>query len=403
MAASYDVFTPQAVAEKMRSFLLRKVKYLLEPSVGTGQLLSAFEGLYEHADVCELNPLYMSSVPSAPTITKYCEDFLRFNPPHIYDGIVMNPPYHRFQDMDDDMRTTVRFLSPLTREGNIDLYVAFIVKCLDVLAENGTLIAIVPSTWRYNKSCVKFRNYLFANRLISAIHDYGSEKVFPGINVYCCILVITRQYNETYNDTGIVKSYDANSDQHVQHILSDVADVQNGIATLCDEVFIHDSPLFAEPCWKPLLKVSKAKIRHCIYPYSNTGSILTEQEFSSSNPNTYAYLLTCKEKLAKRDKGHKTYEAWYAFGRKQGIRIPSTEKSVYISTLSQPTIPTQIEPTMLFYSGIRVSPKTVSCEAITTLIRNAAEFICGQCSKRGNGWVNVTTTVLKQLPLQENE
>lgn len=400
--ASYDVFTPVAISAKMRSYLPQKVEHLLEPSVGTGQLLSAFEGLYDHADVCELNPSYLERVPDSGRITKHSGDFLTFAPGRLYDAIVMNPPYMRFQDMDDTTRSTVKNLSPLCAAGNIDLYVAFLVKCVDLLAETGTLIAVVPSTWLYNASCEKFKTHLFEKRLIAHIHDYGSEKVFKGVNVYCCILVLTRTPKEFYTLNGVARSYAERERPSTSTHLGDVATIQNGIATLCDSVFIHDCPLFDEPCWQPILKVSKQKVRYIIHPYEN-GKLLSEEEFQTQNPLTYEYLSAQKPALANRDKGNKVYEAWYAYGRKQGLSIPSTEKSVYISTLCEPTCPVQIENTMLFYSGLRITSETVSCDDIAASISAGASKLAELCSKRGSGWLNVTATTLKQIPFRASE
>jgi len=399
--ASYDVFTPQDVATKMRSYFPKKVKKLLEPSVGTGDLLRSMAGSYKHADVFDINPNYLDKVESAPNLTKTCADFLETKIDKKYDAILMNPPYLRFQEMSQEMRDRVRNLSDVLRTGNIDLYIAFLVKCIDMLSDDGTLVAITPSTWRYNKSAERFRNWLISNRFIHAIHDYGSEKVFPGIDVYCCILVVNRTHKDSYSVNDDIISYNADEEQESRVCLNDVCEIQNGIATLCDSVFIHDIALFAEPCWRPILKVSKSKIRNIIYPYTEDGTIIPEDEFKKVNPQTYAFLERNKDALANRDRGHKTYEAWYAFGRKQGIKVPDTPKSVYVSTLCPPSIPTHQEKTMLFYSGIRMTPTKTTCDDIETAIQTNVDFIQKMCSKRAKGWLNITTSTLRQVPMNE--
>ncbi len=406
-AASYDVFTPEPVAVYMKSFLPSRVSRMLEPSVGTGQLLSVFDGVYDHVDICDINPEYLCRIADAPNQTKHCGDFLSFQPSSLYDAIVMNPPYLRFQEMSDSLRKAVRDVSPILHTGNIDLYIAFLVKCISLLKSEGTLVAIVPSTWMYNKSCAKFRSYLMENRFISVIHDYGSEKVFKGVNVYCCILVLTKSAKDSYvvrtSEEERTILYSQPNVSSTLRCLKDVAAIQNGIATLCDEVFIHDTALFAEPCWKPIYKVSKQLIRSIIYPYNEAGSIVEEETFRTLNPQTYAYLLTQKERLAQRDRGHKTYEAWYAYGRKQAIGIPEYPTSVYMSTLCSPALETCVTTTMLFYSGIRLSSLLVPCEVLCESIREARDHLMQTCSKRGHGWLNVTTSALKQIPVKETE
>lgn len=261
-------------------------------------------------------------------------------------------------------------------------------------------MAIVPSTWLYNKSCALFRNHLITERLIQEIHDYGHEKVFAGIDVYCCILVLSKTPKTAYIRDGIEISYEA-TDAVTCGSLRDIANIQNGIATLCDEVFIHDTIRFDEPCWKPIFKVSKNVVRYIIFPYTNEGVIIPEDEFKTSNPQTYEFLLTQRAKLANRDRGNKKYEMWYALGRKQGLAVPAIPQSVYISTLCEESIPCTIRESTLFYSGVRLTPITGNtCETICKIVADNAPKLKTKCSKRAGGWLNMTVSVLKEVPVR---
>ena len=399
--ASYDVFTPLSVAERMRSYFPRRVTRMLEPSAGTGDLLSAMTDIYDTADAYEINPEYLNAL-DCPRTTKILGNFLTQSIDVTYDGIVMNPPYLRYQDMSLELRAIVRNSSPVLSQGNVDLYVAFLFRCIELLSDGGTLVAIVPSTWLYNKSCARFRDSLIENRLIHRIHDYGSEKVFPNVSVYCCILVVSKTPKTSYYRNEEVIPYGSKNTPSQHEFITAHASVQNGIATLCDEVFIHAQPLNNEPCWKPIFKVSKNLVKYIIYPYDASGNIVPEEAFRSENPRTYEFMLGNRERLACRDKGHKTYEAWYAFGRRQGITIPSSPTSLYISTLSQATIPVMVRETMLFYSGIRVTPLDgTSCEVFVAAIERNKKLIEATCSKRGNEWINITSSAIKQVRLNE--
>jgi adenine-specific DNA-methyltransferase len=397
--SSYDVFTPPEVSAKMRSYLPDRVNRLLEPSVGEGDLFRCMEGTYDHADVADINPAYLEKVPDAPNVRKMCGNFLEMTLPEKYDAILMNPPYLRYQSMAAEMRTQVRELSPVLRSGNVDLYMAFLVKCLGLLTEQGRMVAIVPSAWRYTKSAKSFREWILGGRHVVSIHDYGSAKVFKGINVYCCILVLTQTPNASYTINDEVMPYDVptNAATPIQ-TLGEVATLHNGVATLCDAIFIHDTPLFEEPCWRPILKVSKQSVRSILYPYADDGTILPEAGFKLSNPQTYAYLTRNRERLAARDRGAKTYEAWYAFGRRQGLKIPTTSAtSVYISSLCAPTLPMVEHATMLFYSGLRITPHATTCKNIQESIVAARPTIVASSAKRSSNWITLTTTCLRQV------
>ena len=399
--ASYDVFTPSEVAIKMCSYLPDNVETLLEPSVGSGNLLNAMNGKYIRADVFDINQDYLDQIPNSELVHKTCGDFLTAEISTRYDAILMNPPYLRYQDMTSEQRLTLRNLSPILRSGNVDMYMGFLVKSLELLKETGRLVAIIPSAWRYTKSAKLFREWILSNRYISVLYDYGSTKVFKGINVYCCILVLTRHPNTQYILNETLIPYETESPRPSLQTLNDVALLQNGIATLCDSVFIHDAPLFEEPCWKPILKVSKHTIRSILYPYTEKGTIIPEDEFRKTNPHSYAYLQRNRQQLDNRDRGAKQYEAWYAFGRKQGILITDTSaNSIYVSTLCAPTIPCFEQKTMLFYSGIRITPRNgITCKDIEESIIAARDKIVSLSSKRSSDWINLSTSVLKQVAI----
>ncbi|RPI62012.1 MAG: hypothetical protein EHM48_04775 [Planctomycetaceae bacterium] len=70
---------------------------------------------------------------------------------------------------------------------------------------------------------------------------------------------------------------------------------------------------------------SDAATRRIIFPYRRTGGkfgLIPEDELASSFPGAYSYLVDCRSLLESRDKGKRTYEAWYAWGRTQGRDAP---------------------------------------------------------------------------------
>ncbi len=77
---------------------------VLEPSAGKGDILEAigkyhdqFGDLTLHA--IEINPL-LREILEAKNYDVVARDFLEYNPGQIYDRIIMNPPFEKFQDVD---------------------------------------------------------------------------------------------------------------------------------------------------------------------------------------------------------------------------------------------------------------------------------------------------------------
>jgi hypothetical protein len=200
--------------------------------------------------------------------------------------------------------------------GNVDIYYAFLLKCIELLEEGGIMVAITPNSYIYNKSAKSLREYFLTNRLIQEIIDFKSEKVFKNISAYCCITVFSKTKKDSfvYNDSTIMyetidKDYSIFGIAKGGKTLGDICTIKNGIATLRDKIYIHSSKKYDEPCWKEIV-VNANKNMWLIYPYEN-GVIIDEKTLKKNNPKTYAFLEENKTELAKRDKGHKTYVAWY--------------------------------------------------------------------------------------------
>ncbi|WP_445453160.1 HsdM family class I SAM-dependent methyltransferase [Flavobacterium sp. 25HG05S-40] len=81
---------------------------------------------------------------------------------------------------------------------------------------------------------------------------------------------------------------------------------------------------------------------------------IMEEEYLKLNfPYTYAYLLTQKEILSKRDKGNREYEKWYAFGRNQALLI-SGYKLLLPYITNAPCFVYTNDQDLLFYNGYAI-------------------------------------------------
>jgi len=404
-----DVFTPDSIAKLMGS-KLHNCGNVLEPSVGTGNLIRHLnQSMYDNIDVYEIKQQYLENIEGTK-INKYCADFLKTKIERTYDNIILNPPYIRVQDLSIDYRNYIKQMFPLLKNGMTDIYYAFILKCLQLLTPNGKMVSITPNSYLYNKSALKLRKYLFDNQLIDEIIDFKSTKVFDGLSVYCCITVYTKTNKEyfTYNDKKMyyndVDKTDYNifqnntSNPNIQ-TLGDICKIKNGIATLRDKIYIHDTKLFDEPCWQPI-STSKT-VKYIIFPYHDNGAIMTEDELKNTNPNTFNFLMLNKDELSKRDKGNKTYPKWYAFGRSQSLIKPTKNKVIYIPAFLNPA-DFQIEASTpaLFYNCLCIEPNTEELvDTILQTIKKNSEMLSNISTKRGGGWINISNKNLYKLPV----
>lgn len=403
-----DVFTPDDISKLMASKLKDKGN-LLEPSVGTGNLLK-FLNLenYDHVDIFEIKKEYLDNIPFNKKLNMYNCDFIKKQIDTKYDNIIMNPPYIKMQDLSRDYRNYLKTNYDILKNGIVDIYYAFIIKCLDLLKNDGILVSITPNSYLYNKSSSNLRKYLFDNKYIKEIIDFKDDKVFPNVSVYCCITIITKtnKDNLIYNNTkisytDIIKNYSLfNTTCNNKSKLKDICKIKNGIATLRDKIYIHEKKMYNEPCWNKIITGNTEKF--IIYPYKE-GIIIDEETFSKENPSTYKYLLNQKDELSKRDKGNKKYPKWYSYGRTQSLKY-SQKKCIYIPCFLNPELISQHITTRnnILHSGcLRLEPNNE--EDIPKIIKSivdSKEFIKLNSTKKSGGWINLSSRVLYEVSLQ---
>jgi len=430
-----DIFSPSEISKLMAS-KLHNYGNLLEPSVGEGHLLKYIDfNHYDNIDVYEIKEKYLEKIVTDTTntnitntnttnkkINKYHADFIKTNITTTYDNIIMNPPYIRIQDLSKEYRSYIKEAFPIFKTGLVDLYYVFLLKCISLLNEKGIMVAITPNSYLYNKSSLTLKKYLFENKLIREIIDYKSEKVFEGKSVYCCITIFDKSpkdyliYNDTqiyykdidtkeYNIFNTINAYsdnntNTNTSNQSYKKLKDICKIKNGIATLREKIYIHEKPLYPEePCWKPITNGKKKA--YIIFPYDDNGKIIDETEFQNKNLKTYTYLQTNRLELEKRDKGNKTYPKWYAFGRTQALVKSKKEKVLYIQSFINPIeVKLEMSEPMLFYGCLCIEPiHSKDTEVIEKTIIKNIDMLTKMSSKRGGGWINISSRNLYELPV----
>ena len=164
------------------SQFLHKDGNILEPSVGDGQLLKFIDtNNYENIDVYDIKVEYLDKLEDKVNMNKYHADFIVNEINIKYKNIILNPPYIKIQDLSEKYRKYIRDKWKIFEKGNIDIYYAFIVKCIDLLDDDGIMVAITPNSYLYNKSALLLRKYFIENKFINEIIDFKSEKVFDKV------------------------------------------------------------------------------------------------------------------------------------------------------------------------------------------------------------------------------
>lgn len=295
-----------------------------------------------------------------------------------FDVIIGNPPYVKFQDMDDITRLQLVKRWSTTKFGTFNLYFAFFELGLNLLSSNGKLGYITPNNYFTSLAGEGLRAFFQNKECIYKIVDFNSTKVF-NVQTYTAITFLNKKRNlsieygrigekeqprdfldkvvftlNSYKDISTKKwrLLCGNERKNIYSIensgdtLGALFNVCVGIATLKDEVyfilpigendkyfFIHRDGVQYEiekEVTRPLVKISDIKKqsdlskneRRIIFPYSLKNGkplIIDERTFQCNYPKCYEYLLSVRDILSKRGKGKHTYVPFYSYGRTQGL------------------------------------------------------------------------------------
>ena len=135
---------------------MKNVKSILEPSFGTGEYISALINSKTdsaHITGIELNKKIYDSVMNSNTfdhdqIDLLNEDFIQYDfKDKKYDLIIGNPPYFVIKKKDVNEDYLQYF------DGRPNIFILFILKSLDLLAENGILSFVLPRNFQ---NCLYF-------------------------------------------------------------------------------------------------------------------------------------------------------------------------------------------------------------------------------------------------------
>lgn len=151
-----------------------------------------------------------------PSLADSAEQLVKVNPfdwetefPAVFERggfscIVGNPPYIRIQNMVLYSPREVQFyqsdLSPYktARHDNFDKYALFVERALTLAGTGGRVGFIVPNKFMAIKSGKALRALLSEGRHVSSVVHFGVLQLFRGRATYTCIVVLTKNANETF-------------------------------------------------------------------------------------------------------------------------------------------------------------------------------------------------------------
>lgn len=436
-----QIFTPESIVVKMldevgyKDDILDRV--ILEPSFGDGNIL--IEIVKRILDECKKQNLdcytYLDNIYGLEIdVSMYnkcisrlnnlllnygfkeynwpnliCGDILLYNFDKKFDFIVGNPPYIRVHDLDSNVRVQIKRFE--FSKGTTDLYVVFFELCLNLLNDLGKLCFITPNSWMKNNSQKVFRKWLAEENKVESIIDFGNYMVFKDVGTYTAITIlsnnnITTNYKlmldenrEKFSVNVNLKDYMEDSwvfhDEETNNFLlkiklrntslSDLCDIQFGLSTNADSIYIINKDNLDNFEYNILKKVVKASTleddKYIIFPYNWDADLksykpILEDDMKNSYPKTYEYLLKFKNKLQSRDMDANA-KVWYQYARSQGLNNSNNKKialkHIIKEDINDYTLVCDKET--IIYSGIYIVVKDESNFNLVVDVLNSPEFL----------------------------
>lgn len=229
-------YTPRVLAD----FIVKNITFkvgakVLEPSCGDGVFLDSIsehidENMLESIDAIEIIEEEANKVKQREYGEKFNvvnNDFLTFyhdNKEYKYDLILGNPPYIRYQYLTQKQRniqSEILISNGMKSNKLINSWVCFLVACVEMLAEGGTIGFVIPAEILQVVYAEDLRQYL-SNNLSKITLLTFKELVFPDIEQEVVVLIAEKDMNISTEDAVISVVEYTNFEDMIQHDLSEV-------------------------------------------------------------------------------------------------------------------------------------------------------------------------------------
>ena len=372
------IYTPENIVDHMINLTDIKIEdKILEPSVGVGNFIfgllkyirrkyhlegeNLYNWLINQVEGYDIDPQSISILKMslyeyflnefgflAHSFNNFIEGDSLFTINKKYDVVIGNPPYVRTKNIEFKYLEKIREEFISCKNGNIDLYYAFIEKFSN---QSKKLCFITPNSWISNKSAQILKNEFIMDRL-NLLIDFKEKQVFNDAKTYTSIILLNNKSKEYLYSNNLSESPKKIIKFNNICFNSNNKYVYSGIATLADKLFtvkFKQNNFYAnynnmdfeieEGILGYLLKLTKIKnslvnVDYIIYPYDQNNKLYSEEYIKNNFPKTYKYLLNIKNDLNKRDKGKvDKYENWFAYGRKQGFHNITSKNIIIIPSM----------------------------------------------------------------------
>ena len=188
-------FTPKVVANFMIEMAeISNNSSILEPSCGEGVFLDLLQQKgYNNLTAFEID----QELAQEFDCVNY-KSFISAEFNEKYDLIIGNPPYIRWKNLEDELKTELSTNPIWNKYFNslCDYLYIFILKSIELLNENGQLIFICPEYWMNTTHSISLRNYMVQNGYFDEIYHFNETPIFEKVTVSIVIFKFIKSKNK---------------------------------------------------------------------------------------------------------------------------------------------------------------------------------------------------------------
>ncbi|GGM62098.1 type II restriction/modification system DNA methylase subunit YeeA [Halarchaeum rubridurum] len=281
-----------------------------------------------------------------------------------FDAVIGNPPYVKIQNLEKSVRSVYE-QGYQTAEQRFDIYNLFVERGYSLTTNKFGYI--LPNKFFESNGGQPLRRFIAEQGALSEVVDFGKEQVFDGVSTYTCLLFLSKErstrprYVQVRDDPMQIRrslefrhvSIESGEKwnfltKNEKEIVSKIEGTGTELGEAIEQMFVGvqtsaDKTFVLQECeisgeevsgysrssdrevtvesgiCHPYVTGSEVQRyqspetqQYIIYPYTEEGRLLQEDELSEIYPKAFSYLSENRDSLASRGGENQQFESWFA-------------------------------------------------------------------------------------------